>query len=66
MLSLFSIKANYEFCDTLNMKVVCNAVLPSSGYDSFSFILQSFGSQIYYVRAAGLLSQRFSVKAIKY
>jgi len=49
MLSLFSIKANHEFCHTLNMKVVCNAVLPSSGYDSFSFILQPFGSQIYYM-----------------
>jgi hypothetical protein len=66
MLSLFSIKENYELCHTLNMKVVYNEVLPSSGYDSFNFILQPFGSQIYYMCAAGLLSQSFSVKAVEY
>jgi len=49
MLSRFSIKANYEFCHTLNMKVVHNAVLPTSGYDSFNFILQPYSSHIYYV-----------------
>ena len=48
------------------MKVVCNEVLPSSGYDSFNFILQPFGSEIYYMCAAGLPSQSFCVKAIEY
>jgi len=61
IMSLFSIKTNYEFCHILNMKVVHNAVLPTSEYDGFNFILQPCSSHIYYMCAAGLISQRFSV-----